>query len=214
METRQERRQREASEDAAPPDSDDVVLVQVLCVRDDGAVLLRQNGEDAGSLSGLWAGILGPIEDGETLEDAARRLAAPLHLDSLKRVARFKFLEEDDPVRAVEHEFIASCSGTLPDGAVWVPRSELDFAAMPADDAFWYGRVLDGELLCGHFSFGAPNVLLDHNVRALNMLVDDDDGDDGDDGDDEDDDEDDGDVQPYTRIKTPDGGFNEIRYVD
>ena len=180
-------------------EDDYTVLVQVLCVREDGAVLLRQNGEDAGSLSGLWAGILGPVAEGETLEDAARRLTTPLNLDSLKRVACFNFLEKDDPVMAIEHEFIASCSGTLPDGAVWVPRSELDFASMPADDAFWYGRVLDGELLVGDFDFGAANVLRCHNVRALNVLIDDDSG---------------SDAKPYTRVKTPDGGFNEIRFVD
>lgn len=201
-----QRRRRQPSQD-----DETIVLVQVLCVRDDGAVLLRKNGEDAGSLSGLWAGILGPVEDGETLEDAARRLTAPLQLDSLKRVACFKFMEEDDDSVAVEHEFIASCSGSLPDGAVWVPRSELDFASMPADDALWYGRVLDGELLAGDFSFGAANVLLTHNVRALNMLIDDDDG--SDDG------SDDGNdsgvrMKPYTRIKTPDGGINEIRFVE
>jgi len=180
-------------------------------VRDDGAVLLRKNGEDAGSISGLWAGILGPIEDGETLEDAARRLTAPLHLNSLKRVACFRFIEEDDPVEAVEHEFLASCSGSLPDGAVWVPRSELDFASMPADDAFWYGRVLDGELLAGDFSFGSANVLLCHNVRALNVLIDDDEG--GVDGSDAGSDSGVR-VKPYTRVKTPDGGINEICFVD
>lgn len=212
METRIQRRRLfgdgQPSEDE---DDDTIVLVQVLCLRADGAVLLRKNGEEAGSLSGLWAGILGPVEDGETLEDAARRLTAPLHLDSLKRVACFRFIEEEDPVEAVEHEFIASCSGSLPDGAVWVPRSELDFASMPADDAFWYGRVLDGELLVGDFSFGSANVLLSHNVRALNVLIDDDEG--SDDGSDAGSDSG-ARVKPYTRVKTPDGGINEIRFVD
>ena len=212
METRIQRR-RLLGDGQPPEDEDDdtIVLVQVLCVRDDGAVLLRKNGEESGSLSGLWAGILGPVEDGETLEDAARRLTAPLHLDSLKRVACFRFIEEEDPVEAVEHEFIASCSGNLPGGAVWVPRSELEFASMPADDAFWYGRVLDGELLVGDFSFGSANVLLSHNVRALNVLIDDDEG--SDDGSDARSDSG-ARVKPYTRVKTPDGGINEIRFVD
>ena len=96
METRR-KRQRE------PVAPEDVVLVQVLCVREDGAVLLRKNDEHAGSLAGLWAGLLGPVEDGETLEDAARRIAWPLCLSSLMRVAHFTFLEEDDPVMASEH---------------------------------------------------------------------------------------------------------------
>ena len=171
--------------------------MQVLCVREDGAVLLRKNDEHAGSLAGLWAGLLGPVEDGETLEDAALRIAWPLSLSCLTRVAHFTFSEEGDPVMASEHEFTARCSGELPEGACWVPRSQLDYSKMPADDAFWYERVLDGELLQGHFTFGPNNVLRCHCVRAVNLLVDDDDP-----------------GKPYLRTKSPDGGFNEIRFVD
>ena len=132
---------------------DHTVLVQVLCVREDGAVLLRKIDEGSGSsLAGLWAGLLGEVEDAETLEDAARRLASPLTLPSLQRVAHFQFTEAGDPSSAYEHEMIArSPLGPLPDGCRWVPRVEIEFASMPADDRHWYPRVLDGDLLAGSF---------------------------------------------------------------
>ena len=82
----------------------------------------------------------------------------------------------------------------------WVARDELDFAAMPADDAHWYERVLDGELLHGSFVFGAPNALRGKHVRALSALLDDDDGA----------------SPPYTRVKLPGGHpiLDEVRYTD
>ena len=187
-----------------PKPFDEVVLVQVLCVREhDGAVLLRKNDESSGpSLAGLWAGLLDEVDDGETLEDTARRLASPLTLHSLKRVARFQFMEQDDPVIAFEHEMIAmNPSGALPDGCQWVPREQLNFDAMPADDKHWYGRVLDGELLIGDFFFYArSNRIMSHTVRAVDKLIDD---------------------EPavgekrYTNIMSPDGTDNaRIRFVD
>ena len=208
MPPRRSKRRRRAH---SPPPREEVVLVQVLCVRDDGAVLLRQNDDSAGpSLAGLWAGLLGAVLDGETLEDASRRLASPLVLSSLRRAAVFEFTEDDDPVIAHEHEFIAmNPSGPLPDGCQWVPRAQLDFASMPADDAHWYGRVLDGELLVGFFDFfGAstrPNRLRCHNVRALNTLIDepsiDEELEEGE--------------QRYTRVAIPNGLDGcEVRYVD
>ena len=104
---------------------------------------------------------------------------------------------------AVEHEFTARvehAAPPLPAAARWVARDELDFAAMPADDAHWYERVLDGELLHGSFVFGAPNALRGKHVRALSALLDDDDGA----------------SQPYTRIKLPGGHpiLDEVRYTD
>ena len=166
-------------------------------------MLLRKADESSGPLlAGLWAGLLGVVEDGETLEEAARRIASPLELPSLRRVARFTFTQTDDPIRTFEHEMIAqSPSGPLPDGARWVPRAELDFASMPADDALWYGRVLDGELLLGdfHFAAGGDNQLECSTVRAVDKLIDD---------------------EPaigegYTRIMQPDGTDDSaVRYVD
>ena len=107
---------------------------------------------------------------------AARQLVAPLQLGEVTHVAQFTFFEESDNSLAVENELLAACRTgelprELPEGAHWVPRAKLDFAAMPADDVHWYPRVLDGELLSGAFSFGAPQELVSHEVRALNKLV-------------------------------------------
>ena len=201
---RRGRKRLRAESDAArdPPPPEQVrVFVQVLCVRGDGAVLLRAH--DGGELAGLSTGLLGPLGAGETLEDAARRLAAPLRLDALRRGGVFTFVDEGVGGFAVEHEFTARvehAAPPLPAAARWVARDELDFAAMPADDAHWYERVLDGELLHGSFVFGAPNALRGKHVRALSALLDDDDGA----------------SQPYTRIKLPGGHpiLDEVRYAD
>eukprot|EP00966_Prymnesium_polylepis_P313738 7250054-Prymnesium_polylepis.1 len=70
------------------------VLVQVLCVRADGAILLYEHDESSGpALAGLSTGLLGVIERGEALEAAARRLAEPLILGEIMRVAQLSFYE-------------------------------------------------------------------------------------------------------------------------
>lgn len=178
------------------------VLVQVLCVRDDGAVLLRKN-ED-GPLTGLSTGLLGPVETGETLEAAAARIAGAPDwvIGSLQRVAVFDYLDAGEPTAAVEHEFIArGCSGDPPIGARWVERP-LDYATMPADDRHWYGRVLDdGELLSGSFAFGSEkNELLGKGiVRAVSALIDK---------------KDDGE-QEYTSVQLPNGDPScDVQYTD
>ena len=182
---------------------DHTVLVQVLCGREDGAVLLRKIDEGSGSsLAGLWAGLLGEVEDAETLEDAARRLASPLTLPSLQRVAHFQFTEAGDPSSAYEHEMIArSPLGPLPDGCRWVPRAELEFASMPADDRHWYPRVLDGDLLAGSFHFAADkNQLQSMSIRALDKLIDD---------------EPNPGYKPFTSVMHPDGSSDSlVRYTD
>ena len=132
------------------------VLVQLLCVDEHGAVLLQRHKK--GPLKGLSTGLIVPVEDGETPEAAARRefFCGPgWTRGPLERGAVFTFIDADGTV-TVEHEFVArtGASAAQPAGWRWVGRDDLDFAAMPADDAHWYGRVLDGEKLVGQFVFG------------------------------------------------------------
>ena len=101
------------------------------------------------SSPGSATSLLGPLGAGETLEDAARRLAAPLRLDALRRGSSSRSSTRASAVCVCVWggaRVSRRAARSWPPRR-WVARDELDFAAMPADDAHWYERVLDGELL-------------------------------------------------------------------
>ena len=138
-------------------------LIQVLIQDSADRVLLAKQRD--GAFAGRWLGLLDACGPEEMLVDACSRIAweqVGVTLASVQRRAVLLFASVDDGPTdqpCEEHEFVAR----LPGGAIasakgasvaevrWFEADALPFDRMPADDAIWYGPVLEGRLLRGRF---------------------------------------------------------------
>lgn len=137
----------------------------------------------SGVFAGRHTGIFAPVPPGDAPRDALQRHAAALGLavapHAMQLRAIFVFAEADDDAGGPceEHQFVAehdAVAGGAPRAAdgvepAWWQRDALPFDRMPADDALWYARVLNGELLRGSFRFDGKAMLSAelHRVRSL-----------------------------------------------
>ncbi len=124
----------------------------------EGKVLLIYKKRGLGK--GLYNGVGGKVEDGETPEMAVRREAFEeigIRVGEVEKVARI-FFEDRKGVQMDVHVFlIRSWRGEERESEeavpVWFDVDSLPYANMWEDDRIWLLRVLKGEKLTGLFRF-------------------------------------------------------------
>lgn len=136
-----------------------------------GEVLLGMKKRGFGA--GRWNGFGGKVEEGELIEDAARRECleeAGIEIVDLKHAGRLRFFyEAEDKVHDV-HVYIArEWKGepveTEEMRPQWFGHDKIPFAEMWADDKYWVPVLLSGEHFEGEFWFDAKGELGRHELR-------------------------------------------------
>lgn len=138
--------------------------VLTLCmVRESQKVLLGMKKRGFGA--GRWNGFGGKVEEGETIEDAAKReLKEESGLEvvemSEKGVLNFEF-ENDSKVLEVHIFDVLEFTGDLKEteemSPKWFDEKELPFDKMWTDDEYWMPLLLSGKKFKGKFLFDRPS---------------------------------------------------------
>lgn len=115
--------------------------------------------------TGRWNGFGGKVQEGESVEDAARREIfeevgiKPL---DMKKVGILDFGFENDPKTLEVHVFRAeNFEGEPVESEEMTPKwfhvDEIPFHQMWSDDIFWMPLLLKGKLFKGKFLFDRPS---------------------------------------------------------
>ena len=131
-----------------------------------------------GEMSGYHTGLLGEINEDETPQEAAIRIAHDMcgisvQKAELRAVFEFTF---DDSDAETEYEYYTTQFNGRPRETdhikpEWFEIDEIPYSLMPADDAVWYPPFLDGKLQRGKFHFARDNkTLLHHEVYEVDAL--------------------------------------------
>ncbi len=125
---------------------------------------LKKTGFGAGKYNGFG----GKIETGETVMYSAIRevkeeIGINLSEESLQKVARLTFVFPVDPT--LDHDvivFLVTVWEGSPEESTemkpyWFAVDNIPFGQMWQDDILWLPRVLAGERILGHFTFGVDN---------------------------------------------------------
>jgi ADP-ribose pyrophosphatase YjhB (NUDIX family) len=127
---------------------------------------------------GMWNGVGGKVNTGETVEEAARReITEEIGVEAglLEKVAclTFHFIPpESDPDWSQEvHVFVTrSWTGEPVESEEMTPRwyafESVPYAKMWADDRLWLPKVLRGEHIDGDFTFSGMETIVQYDIRS------------------------------------------------
>lgn len=151
----------------------------LLFLRRDDEILLAMKKRGFGA--GHWNGTGGKIEPGETIEEAlVRETEEEIGVTPTKweKVAEHDFLLDtntDQPYYMFVHTFFATTWEGEPTESEemapkWFKITDIPYDSMWPDDPFWIPQVLEGKKVVGEYTFGENNVLLSHDVKAVENL--------------------------------------------
>lgn len=124
---------------------------------------------------GKWNGFGGKVQEGESIEDAARREVteeAGISVESLKKRGVIDFEFEGDPVILEVHVFSANeFKGEPRESEEMKPRwfdiKKIPFESMWLDDRHWLPMLLSGKNFEGRFLFRGHDKILNYEVREV-----------------------------------------------
>ncbi|XP_045680941.1 oxidized purine nucleoside triphosphate hydrolase [Phyllostomus hastatus] len=125
--------------------------------------------------AGRWNGFGGKVEEGETIEDGAKRELQEecgVTADTLHKAGRIEFEFEGQPERMDVHIFRAdSVQGTPAESdemrPQWFPLDRIPFADMWPDDSYWFPLLLQKRKFHGYFKFQGQDTILDYQLREV-----------------------------------------------
>ena len=128
--------------------------------------------------AGWWNGFGGKLEEGESLEDAARREVkeeADIDVADLEKMGVIDFEFVGNPEVLEVHIFrSAEFSGTPVEtdemAPAWYPEDEIPFELMWPDDKYWMPLLLAGKKFRGRFLFGENGVILEEKLEEVDLL--------------------------------------------
>ncbi|KAI8329275.1 NUDIX hydrolase domain-like protein, partial [Choanephora cucurbitarum] len=136
------------------------VLTLVLVLNEDKASILlgmKKRGFGANKFNGFG----GKVEQGETIEDGAKReLMEESEIEALdlQKQGLLLFTFEGDPLALETHIFVAKQYQGQPKETEemkpeWFALDAIPFDKMWSDDKFWFPILLSHQLFTGHFHF-------------------------------------------------------------
>lgn len=148
-------------------------LVFVRKVTGDGEKMILLGMKKRGFGAGRWNGFGGKIEDGESIEEGAKRELmeeCSLEATSLTRKGYLVFdMEETKKVLKV-HVFETFSFNNEPEESdemrpQWFFERELPYDGMWPDDKHWLPQVLAGSSVLGRFEYGDDDTIEDFSVK-------------------------------------------------
>jgi 8-oxo-dGTP diphosphatase/2-hydroxy-dATP diphosphatase len=139
-------------------------LLTLCLITKDNQVLLGMKKKGFGA--GRWNGFGGKVEQGESIEDAAKREVqeeAGVTVDTLEEVGVISFDFEEDQGKILEvHIFKAdSFSGEPAESdemnPQWFAVDQIPYEQMWSDDQYWLPMLLAGKHFEGNFLFDRPS---------------------------------------------------------
>lgn len=115
--------------------------------------------------AGRWNGFGGKVEEGETIEEGARReLTEEIGITAteMRKVGILEFSFQNDPKILEAHIFkISAFTGEPTESEEMKPRwfgtDEVPFSEMWSDDIYWFPFLLAGKSFRGKFLFDRPS---------------------------------------------------------
>ena len=125
---------------------------------------------------GLWNGVGGKVQEGESIEGAAKRECAEeisVNAKILEKVAEIFFDDLDHPEwNQCVHVFICKIWIGVPHESEemdpkWFEFSEIQYDKMWVDDIYWLPIVLRNHKIKASFVFGGENKILDFKIETM-----------------------------------------------
>ena len=148
--------------------------VLTLCiVHQHSQVLLgyKKRGFGMGKLNGFG----GKVDEGESIEDAARREIfeeAEIDVQNLEKMGVLDFEFKGDPVILEVHVFKANGFRGEPRETEemkpqWFDVAQIPFASMWPDDKYWFPYFINGEKFRGKFVFDGAQTLVEKKLDVV-----------------------------------------------
>lgn len=126
--------------------------------------------------AGRWNGFGGKVEEGETIEQAARReLAEEVGIQDgrLQKTGVLEFIFESGSKDLEVHvfklsDFIDEPIETEEMRPEWFPTDGIPFAQMWSDDEYWFPLFLENKTFRGKFMFDRPSDA-EHSAKILSQ---------------------------------------------
>jgi mutator protein MutT len=125
---------------------------------------------------GRWNGVGGKVEEGETIEIAARREAQEeigVDLEKMEKVAELSFYFPHNPAfdQQVHVYFCDDWKGEPIESEemspLWFTVIDIPYKEMWADDEFWLPRAILQEKIQAEFTFGVGDIVEKQNVEVV-----------------------------------------------
>jgi 8-oxo-dGTP diphosphatase / 2-hydroxy-dATP diphosphatase len=122
---------------------------------------------------GKWNGFGGKVDEGETIEEAAKRELfeeAGITAGNLEKlgVLDFSWKGKEDDVLQVHIFKVKEFSGEPQEGEEmkpqWFDVDKIPFEKMWADDVYWFPLFLEGKEFKGRFMFDQRNNIVGHEL--------------------------------------------------
>ena len=128
--------------------------------------------------AGRWNGFGGKINDGETIEEAAKREIqeeAGIKVDSLDKIGIINFEFKGNPEILEVHIFKSNSFWGEPIESEemkpqWFHIDEIPFEEMWPDDIHWIPLFLEGKKFKGKFLFGELDIILEKELIEIEEI--------------------------------------------
>lgn len=146
-------------------------LLTLCVIYDNEKILLGMKKKGFGE--GRWNGFGGKVEEGELVEDAARRELreeAGISVSNIKKrgVLNFEF-EGNSEILEVHVFSVADFRGEPQESdemkPQWFLLEEIPLDSMWPDDKYWLPLLLSGKNFEGYFNFRGHDTILRHELR-------------------------------------------------
>ncbi|XP_065898640.1 oxidized purine nucleoside triphosphate hydrolase-like [Dysidea avara] len=122
--------------------------------------------------AGWWNGFGGKVQQGETIEEAAKRELreeCEITVDSLEEFATITFEFVNDPPLLEVHLFKSHTYSGVPTETEemrpqWFKHQEIPFDTMWVDDKIWFPYMLAGKKFDAYFTFQGHHTIQNYSI--------------------------------------------------
>jgi 8-oxo-dGTP diphosphatase/2-hydroxy-dATP diphosphatase len=126
--------------------------------------------------AGRYNGFGGKVEEGETVDEAAKRELkeeSGISVDNLEKAGTLDFSWEGKDGVLEVHIFKATEFKGVPEESEemapeWFDVSDIPFGTMWPDDKYWMPLFLAGKKFSGNFHFGEGDAIIEYNLNEIN----------------------------------------------
>jgi 8-oxo-dGTP pyrophosphatase MutT (NUDIX family) len=150
----------------------------LLVVKGDRILLAQKK---AGWRSGIFNGVGGKVEPGETVDAAMiRETQEEINITPTKYekvgINYFTVVYKCEWVKMVTHIYIATDYDGTPAESdemrpQWFDMDKIPYEKMWSDDIYWLPKVLQGKKFVGHFDFDEQNNITKHSIKIVKVLT-------------------------------------------